>query len=191
MTDVKQQEVVNITENIWKEFHSKLHAFIRGRVSNASIADDILQEVFIKIHKQIDSLKDTNKLEGWIYQITRNSITDYYRANKKVEELPELLSDSDSDLDKNTPHAFENYFSPLIQSLPDTYSQALILSEIDGLKQKDVAKKLGISLIAAKARIQRGRLMIKDIMLQCCRFEFDQNKNIVDYETKDSSCDGC
>ena len=191
MSVIEQKELTNITENIWKEFHLKLLAFISGRVSDKSIADDILQEVFIKIHSKIDSLKNRSQLKSWIYQITRNAIIDYYRADEKIEELPELLPDSDSDLNQNNRLAFENCISPLIQNLPDIYSQALVLSEIEGLKQKDVAKKLGISLSATKARIQRGRLLAKDTILQCCHFEFDHNKNIVDYKPKDPSCNQC
>jgi RNA polymerase sigma-70 factor (ECF subfamily) len=72
-------------EQVWQEYHSKLHAFIQSRVNDVSVADDILQDVFIRIHSRIDMLKDTSKLQSWIYQIARNAIIDHYRARKLTE----------------------------------------------------------------------------------------------------------
>jgi len=82
--------MVNCTEYIWKEYHARLHSFILSRLGKASVADDVLQEVFMRIHSQIDTLKDCGKIRGWIYQITRNAIIDYYRAQKKEAHLLSL-----------------------------------------------------------------------------------------------------
>ena len=60
------------TEFIWKEYHDKLYSFILSRVNEPSVADDILQEVFMRILSRVDTLKDCDKLQSWIYQITRN-----------------------------------------------------------------------------------------------------------------------
>lgn len=82
------------TKQIWIEYHDKLSAFIRARVSDDVIIQDILQDIFIKIHSQIASLKEQTKLEAWIYQVTRNSIIDYYRSKKTIEKLPDWLEQS-------------------------------------------------------------------------------------------------
>ena len=78
------------TEHIWQEYHLKLAFFIKSKVAE-DITDDLLQEVFIKIHAQINSLKEETKIESWLYQITRNTIIDYYRSKQTTEALPDWL----------------------------------------------------------------------------------------------------
>jgi RNA polymerase sigma-70 factor (ECF subfamily) len=91
------------TERVWEEFHTPLQQFIRRRVSDEAAAEDILQDVFLRIHQHMDTLKDVRKLEGWIYQITRNTIIDAYRSRRQETtleaaealDLPEELPDDD------------------------------------------------------------------------------------------------
>jgi RNA polymerase sigma-70 factor (ECF subfamily) len=179
------------TEQIWQEYHHKLHGFIQSRVSDASLADDILQDVFARIHSRIESLRDSRKIQSWIYQITRNAIIDYYRARKITEELPESLSSIELDTNERTRKGMSNWILPMIQSLPKNYQQALMLSEIEGLPQKEVAKKLGLSLPGAKARIQRGRALLKKALVECCSYKFDRIGNVIDYESKEETCKDC
>ena len=183
--------MMNPIEQIWKEYHTGLHSFIQSRVRDESIADDILQKVFIRIHSRIDTLKNSRKMQSWIYQITRNTLIDHYRSHRTMEEIPESLEAPEMDLGDKTRQEIEGCFLPMIQSLPEHYRETLLLSEIEGLTQKEVAKKQGISISGAKARIQRGRSMLKDMLLECCRFEFDHLGNVTDYEEKGVCCDGC
>jgi RNA polymerase sigma-70 factor (ECF subfamily) len=171
---------MQVTESIWNEYHNKLHRFIQGRVSDASIADDILQEVIIKVHSRINTLKDSNKIQNWLYRITRNAIIDHYRAQKQMQELPETLTHPKQDTDDKARQEIASCLLPFIQSLPEHYRQTLTLSEIEGLTQKE-----------AKARVQRGRVMMKEMLLRCCRFEFDHQGKMIDYEAKSRSCDSC
>jgi RNA polymerase sigma-70 factor (ECF subfamily) len=76
-------------EQIWQEYHHRLHGFIQSRVGDSSLADDILQDVFTRIHSRINSLRDSRKIQSWIYQISRNAIIDFFRSRKMLEELPE------------------------------------------------------------------------------------------------------
>ncbi len=57
MTGNEGSFAMNLSEKVWREYHSKLLTFIRKRVDDRPTADDILQDVFVKIHSQIDSLK--------------------------------------------------------------------------------------------------------------------------------------
>lgn len=182
---------MNSIEQIWREYHHKLHSFIQSRIGDASTADDILQEVFARIHSRIDTLRDSNKIQSWIYQITRNAIIDYYRTHKKMAELPESLSNPEMDSNDKTRQEIAGWLLPMIQSLQEDYFQALMLSEIDGLPQKEVAKKLELSLSGAKARIQRGRALLKKKLLECCSYEFDRKGNVIDYNSKGETCDDC
>ncbi len=180
------------TEQIWEVYHDRLHSFIKARVDDASAGDDILQEVFVRIHSQIETLKDSDKMQSWIYKITRNAIIDHYRARKKMEELPSALA-GESELSDKARDDINGCLLPMIQSLPDHYREAVMQSEIEGRTQKEVAEKQGISLSGAKSRVQRGRAMIKDMMLGCCHFEFDRRGNVIDYESRggNCSCEAC
>lgn len=179
------------TEQIWQEYHHRLHGFIQSRVGDTSLADDILQDVFTRIHSRIDSLRDSRKIQSWIYQITRNAIIDFYRSRKMSEELPESLSNIEMNTNEKTRKEMSNWLLPMIKSLPDIYQQALTLSEIEGLPQKEVAKKLGLSLPGAKARIQRGRKLLKNVLLDCCSYKFDRKGNVIDYQSKGETCKDC
>ena len=179
------------TEMVWKEYHENLLGFIRSRVGDFAAAEDILQDVFVKIYSKIDTLKQNAKLKGWIYQITRNAIIDYYRSHKIMHELPDTLTAPEIDKNEISRRDIESCLVPMIQNLPDTYREAVMLSEIEGETQKDVAEKQGLSLSGAKARVQRGRKMLKEMLLGCCRFEFDHQGNIMDYDTKGSDCNHC
>lgn len=177
---------MNSIDQIWREYAAALHGFIQSRVDDADIADDILQNVFLNIHTRIDSLKDASKLRPWIYQITRNAIIDHYRSQKAHVELPATIMQAEKDNAETARQEIEGCMLPLIRNLPDTYREAVMLSEIEGSTHKQVAEKLGLSLPAAKSRVQRGRIMVKDMLNDCCRFEIDQRGTMVDYQLKAS-----
>jgi len=177
---------MNNIEQIWREYAAALHGFIQSRVDDADIADDILQTVFLNIHSKIDSLKDAGKLRPWIYQVARNTIIDHYRSHKSHNELSEMIVEPEQDHVETAREEIEGCMLPLVRNLPDTYRDAVMLSEIEGLTQKQVAEKLGLSLSAAKSRVQRGRIMVKDMLNDCCRFEIDHRGTMVDYQLKNS-----
>jgi len=178
---------MNSIEQIWQEYHAALHGFIQSRVDDADIADDILQNIFLKISSKIDSLNDASRLKPWIHQITRNAIIDHYRSRKSHTELPETIMAPEKDNAETARQEIEGCMLPLVKHLPDTYREAVMLSEIEGLTQKQVAEKLGLSLPGAKSRVQRGRLMIKDMLNDCCHFEIDHRGTMVDYQLKTST----
>lgn len=178
---------MNNIEQIWWEYATALHGFIQSRVDDADIADDILQNVFLNIHRKIDSLKDAAKLRPWIYQIARNAVIDHYRSLKTHAELPESIVQPEDDNAEAARQEIEGCMLPLVRNLPDNYREAVMLSEIEGLTQKQVAAKLGLSLPAAKSRVQRGRILIKDMLNDCCRFEIDHRGTMVDYDLKASN----
>lgn len=178
------------TEQLWEEFSSALRSFISRRVSNPSHVEDILQDVFVKIHSNIDLLKDSTKIRSWVYQITRNTIIDCYRKHQiKYEDIDEIpLEDEEAYNSINNMVDLEPVqkvaagLKGMIDELPEKYSQALYLVEIEGLSQVDLAKRLGISVSGAKSRVQRGRQLLKDNLMKCCHFEFDRYGRIINYQ---------
>lgn len=121
-------------EAIWTKFSPKLKHFILSRVSDESIADDILQEVFIKIHSHIGTLKDYTKVERWIYQITRNTIIDHYRTKKIEENIPQDIPVSEKIPEKIGAKTGFTSIKAIIETLPQPYAQALLLTEFEAIE---------------------------------------------------------
>jgi RNA polymerase sigma-70 factor (ECF subfamily) len=182
---------MNTSETVWKEYHSRLRVFIKSRVSDDATADDILQNVFLKMHTGLPSLKDMTKLQSWLYQITRNAVTDYYRSQKPVFDIPEWLPEPETDSCDKVTQELSECMQPMIKLLPEKYREAVILSEIRGLTNKEVAQLQGISLSGAKSRVQRGRALLKEMLADCCRLEFDHSGRLCDFERKGKACDAC
>ena len=179
------------TERVWEAFHTPLQQFIRRRISDEASAEDVLQDVFLKIHQHVETLKDVKKLESWIYQITRNAIIDSYRSSRpmttldavEVLGLPEELPDDDV-VSELLPCV-----RAMVRKLPELDRQALVLTEYRGLTQKEMAERLGLSFSGAKSRVQRAREKLKQQLLECCHFELDRRGHIIDYQARCHSCE--
>src|SRR2546425_4596510 len=114
-------------ESIWENLASQLRNFIRARVRDHSAAEDILQEVFVKIHRKLPTLRAGGRDEAWVWRVTRNAITDHFRRTRPSKPLPaELTSDSERELELPD-------LTPCIRrfvgELPPTYRDALVLTE--------------------------------------------------------------
>ena len=175
-------------ENLWERYNRQLLAFIRSRVSDDTEAEDLLQEVFVRIHLNLCCLRDLSKLESWVYQITRNAITDHYRLRKDPIEIPETLSIEDEHPDEEPEAEIASSLKELVLQLPPAYREALLLTEFGELNQKALAEKLGISISGAKSRVQRGRQMLRDMLLACCHFELDRGGRIIAYQERCCCC---
>lgn len=177
-------------ETIWKEYNDKLRRFIANRVANPSTVDDLLQEVFVKIYQRIGTLENDARIQSWLYQVTRNAVIDYLRSQKPMEDIPE---------DVSIPETGENTalielaecIQPLVERLSRTHREAMVLSEFEGLTQKEVAERLGVSLSGAKSRVQRGRAKLKELMMDCCHIEFDHRGSVIGYDPKNKRYDTC
>jgi len=178
-------------EHIWQEFAGKLGQFIRARVTDPATAEDILQDVFVKIHKRLGSLKDPAKLESWIYLIARHAIIDHYRARKETVEVPETLP-AEAETGDTEFEGLKAAFRRMIESLPEAYREALVLTDYEGLTQPELAQRLGISLSGAKSRVQRGRARLRAMLDACCTFEFDRRGKVIECEPRwKSGCERC
>jgi RNA polymerase sigma-70 factor (ECF subfamily) len=174
------------TEAIWKHLSADLRRFIRRRVPDDHVADDLLQETFVRVHRHLSALEDADRMAAWVYQIARNVIRDHHRkATNPVVGLADAdpVDEAEDCRDQlRCPGA--GWLDELIRSLPDGYREAVQLGEIEGLSQQELADRLGLSLSGAKSRVQRGRAMLKGVLEACCHFEIDSRGNVTDYDPK-------
>ena len=180
------------TEEIWELLSGKLRSFFLQQISDQALADDLLQETFIRIHRGVDSLKDQERTSAWVFRIARNVLVDHFRRKNFMEPLWHEPQISDEDQDEtNMNEQVGDWLRPMLSTLPENYREAVELFELQDVSQQDIADRLGLSLSGAKSRVQRGRQKLKDSLLQCCHFEFDRRGNIIDFEPRSSSCACC
>ena len=160
----------------WAQVQDELKGFVFKRVRDKTLTEDIVHDVFLKIQNKIQHVRETEKLFGWIYQITRNTIIDHYRKNKKQNSLKELGWESSP---ANFNDCVSNVINELIPTLPDKYRIPLEMSELQNMSQLEVAEKLDLSYPAAKSRVQRARQLLKDKLDEILIIKTDGYGNVV------------
>ena len=158
------------TAAIWSEFSGQIRRHLLAKVRNESDADDLMQEIFVKIHRHAGELRDRDKLAPWIRRIVSNTVIDYYRKGgaPEVELDEEKTASGENGGDDDTLTCAIKCLNVFVSRLPDNYREALLLADVEGEKQKEAAERMGISYSGFKSRVQRGRAMIKDMFVGCC-----------------------
>jgi RNA polymerase sigma-70 factor, ECF subfamily len=168
------------TDTVWAHLSTDLRQFIRRRVSDDDAADDLLQETFLRIHRKLGTLRDSDRLAVWVYQIARNVVRDHHRsAASSMLALgdadpagadPAVEGDQHSSL---LPCGGVQWLDHMIETLPPGYREAVRWAEIEGQSQQEVAHKFGMTLSGAKSRIQRGRMFLRQALEECCHLQLD------------------
>jgi RNA polymerase sigma-70 factor (ECF subfamily) len=157
-----------LTQDVWKDFHDRIFSFIKRRVDNPDDVRDLVQDIFIKIHVNLQTLADKDKLSSWVYQIVRNAIVDFYKKKKPVRGV--VLEDvpaTDSEPYMNEELAMS--IVPFVEQLECDYRDAIRATDLDGMSQKQFAEVNGLTYSAAKSRIQRARVQLRRVFDQCCQ----------------------
>jgi RNA polymerase sigma-70 factor, ECF subfamily len=165
-------------EVIWETLASRLRSFIRGRVRDHAAAEDILQDVFVKIHRNLPALSSSEQIEGWVWRITRNAVIDYFRRLRPHDAFSEHLGQAIES--PATGPDVSGCVRRLIKEMSPPYRDALLLTEWQSLTQEQMAKRLGLSASGAKSRVQRARQQLRKLLVECCRFELDRRGNVLE-----------
>lgn len=173
------------TDAIWTHLSSDLRRFIRSRVSDDHVADDLLQETFVRVHRNIGNLHEAERLAAWVYQIARNVVHDHHRrASSPTVTLADADPMDDDEYEPKFGCEGIPWLNEMVRLLPSGYREAVQMAEIEGRSQQEVADRLGLSLSGAKSRIQRGRAMLKDVLERCCSFELDGRGRVMGCDPK-------
>ncbi|MEM6772947.1 MAG: sigma-70 family RNA polymerase sigma factor [Bacteroidota bacterium] len=162
------------TQKIWNNYSNELYFFILKRVQQKEVANDVLQNTFLKIHRHIASLKDGEKAKAWSFQVARNEVINYFNAETTYQGK---LDDS-KDIPVESVE-FACCFDRLINDLPDKYREVIEMVYVEGLRQNEVAERLGISLANTKARVRRAKEMLKTEFKACCKYESDADGKLI------------
>ncbi len=175
-----------ITE-IWNDFHKELRGFIFKKTQNDLEADDILQDVFMKIMKNLDKIEQADNIRPYLYGIVKNTINDYFRKIRydlSEDSIPEILDEEDEKTLNEK--VAECCIRPFILQLSPQDQEVLLKTEFENVSQKDLAAELGMSYSGLKSRVQRAKTKLKDQILECCAFKSDVFGNLM--EDNSSSC---
>ena len=189
----RRSEPVDAGE-VWQDFHGRLLGFIARRVRDRDSAEDILQDVMLRIHRHDAELERAPAVGAWVHQIARNAIADHYRRASVRRERPAGI-----DLERAEPPLLEPAadvrselsacLRPLLERLPAIHSEALILTEVEGLTQARAAARLGLSTSGMKSRVQRARAQLKELLIACCQVDLDRRGDITSYTPRSDACD--
>lgn len=186
------------TDTAWAELHANIRGFVARRMRQPADVDDVVQQVFLRVHKALPTLRDAEKLHAWVYQTTRRAIADHYRAPIQRREVPAGdaidVVPEDRAIDEPEESALRDLAAclrPLIGTLAAADQEALQLVEFDRCTQVEAAERLGISVSGMKSRVQRARLHLRSALDECCRIALDRRGGVRDYEPRGDQCGSC
>jgi RNA polymerase sigma-70 factor, ECF subfamily len=150
---------------------TSLHNYLRSRVSDPTLVEDLIQDVFVKASAAISANRSPKNLTGWLYAAARTTVVDHYRSTRPDSmELDENLPDSMPN-DELLNQELAMCLRPLARQLPAIYRDTLLATDFDGKPMQTLAYEQGLSLSAIKSRASRARFMLKEKLLACCHVE--------------------
>jgi len=172
----------------WRDIETRLRPYVARRVPSAEV-DDVVQEILVRVHKGLASVRDGERFGGWVYRIAEHTIADAARERARAPLAvagdlggePQAIADEAADLQLGLGECVALF----VARLPSPYREAITLTELQGLTQKDAADMLGTSLSGMKSRVQRGRERIRAMFEQCCEISLDCRGRVVDCEARD------
>lgn len=176
----------------WRTLVNTLRPFVASRVA-AVDADDVLQEVVLRLHRKMHTLGDEERFGAWAYRIARNTIIDHLRVNGRTQaraaDLPEeLVDESASESDAPSESILGAYAAACIDGLPEPYREAMRLTELEGNTQVEAARLAGVSVTAMKSRVRRGRVKVREMVERCCAVVLDARGHVMEFEPRKDDC---
>ncbi|MFL5303578.1 MAG: sigma-70 family RNA polymerase sigma factor [Polyangia bacterium] len=161
----------------WRDIAARLRPYVARRLRNPADVDDVVQETLVKVHQGVGTLDDGERFGAWVYRIAERSIADAMRARARLPlaAAPDAIPDHSADSAEATDLQSElgECVAVFVARLPSPYREAITLTELQGLTQKDAAETVGVSLSGMKSRVQRGRERILAMFQECCDISLD------------------
>jgi RNA polymerase sigma-70 factor (ECF subfamily) len=170
----------------WRELEARLRPYVARRVRGPADVDDVVQDVFLRLHRGLLGLRDGERFGGWVYRVAEHAVADHLRARARYPLVDgnhaEMKAEARdvSDADPTLEADLAECVALFVSRLPSPYREAITLTELRGLTQKDGADMLGLSLSGMKSRVQRGREQIRRMFEECCEISTDARGHVLD-----------
>ena len=187
--------------DVWTDLQTRMTAFVRRRIRDQHAAEDVAQEILLRLHRNLGDLRDDDRLHAFAYRVARNAIIDHYRAgagSREVLSSPDDLAaqigadDADGlvslDAGPGGRRELACCLRPLVQRLAEPYREALLLTDLGDLSQTQAAAHVGLSVPGMKARVQRGRAQLRELLTACCSVRLDPSRRIGEVDPR-GPCD--
>jgi RNA polymerase sigma-70 factor (ECF subfamily) len=169
----------------WNYLYSDLVKFVQSKIKDRSAAEDLVQDVLVKIHTRSSQLKDEERFQGWVFQIAKNAVTDYFRRSEKSLRPVDVDWEGDpQELNECASYCL----TVLMKTLPEKYRVALELIELEGYSQYELSRFLQISHAGARSRVQRARKMLRQKMDELFIIRTDFYGNVIFCENRTPCC---
>ena len=191
-----EEELSNKFAHVFDEYKRPIFNYLLRMTQNRELADDLTQETFLRVHKGLQNFRGDSSLSTWIYRIASNVSFDYFRSKGSYQEqLTDSIDEAETSRvtvpDKGTlppeqataQHEMSACVQRFIRELPLDYRAVIVLSDLQGLKNRDIADVLDISLDTVKIRLHRARKQLRAALNLGCDFSHDE-RNVMVCEEK-------
>lgn len=166
-------------KSAWRMHEAELRRFLAHRLSDPHLAEDMLQEVFIKAMQQGAGFCQLGSARAWLFEVARNAVADHFRQRRELVELPEELA-IDTDEAPTVDH-LAACIPRVLRELSAADQEAIMLCDLQGMKQEDFAHAKGLSLAGAKSRVQRARKRLMERLTTACQVQFDETGQVTHF----------
>lgn len=152
-------------------YHHKVFVLIRGFVHQEQDAEDLTQETFINAFVSLGSFKGKAEFSTWLYRIAVNTTYSFLRKSQREKMSPFLASENGKENEKEkgkspyqqtSERQINEFIYKEIDRLPNNQRIAFVLSRVDGMSQKEIAKVMGVSVSAVDSLVQRAKRKLKE-----------------------------
>ncbi|MEJ2695077.1 MAG: sigma-70 family RNA polymerase sigma factor [Candidatus Sulfobium sp.] len=179
-------------QNIYVSFSGKIRRYLARLVGEADF-EDVTQEVFLKVNAGLDEFRGDSSLSTWIYRIATNAAVDHNRkSSTRLKEQraeghfpDDSMTEESTAVDPTPPQdrqlirkEMSDCIRGIVDGLPENYRTVLILSDLEELKNDEIAEVLDISLQTVKIRLHRARLKLKKELEYHCSFYKDERNEL-------------
>jgi RNA polymerase sigma-70 factor (ECF subfamily) len=154
-------------ERLYGAHHGEIYAYLARMLRDDELAADLTQETFVKAYRAYDTLLDHNRARAWLYQIAGRTALDELRRRKIVRFVPwtgESRGESSSAEDLVLRARLSADLERALMSIPPRQRQALLLAELHELSGLELAEAMGVSHVAARALLTRGRESLRQAL---------------------------
>jgi RNA polymerase sigma-70 factor (ECF subfamily) len=165
--------------NSWRAHENELRNYLLHRVNDRHLAEDLLQEVFVKAMRQGGGFCELDNPRAWLYQVARNALVDYRRLHRETVELPDDIPD---DAESAEPVAeLSACIGRVLTELTPEDRDIIEQCDLNGVKQQDYATAHHLTLPAVKSRLLRARQRMRDTLSANCKVQFDEQGKVASY----------